>query len=49
MAAGGYSDDGAWKATVEFLDYETGQWVSYPAFLIPLSLSLFLSVVTSCP
>ena len=29
MSAGGYSDDGAWMSTVEFLNYETGQWVSH--------------------
>ncbi len=30
MAAGGYNnDEGAWMATVEFMDYETGQWVRW--------------------
>jgi len=27
MAAGGYRTDGAWLSTVEFLDYEKGEWV----------------------
>ncbi len=29
MAAGGYRDDHAWLSSVEFLNYETGEWVNH--------------------
>ncbi len=27
MVAGGYRSDGAWMASVEFLDYDRGEWI----------------------